>query len=351
MPQEQGKHVIVVGCGAIGSFLVPLLARMPGITRVTLVDPDAYELANLRGQNIFCCDVRELKVAVQARRLRALNPHLDVAAIPAAVGDLPLGSLRADLIVACVDTLQARLDINQIASRLGVPWIDSGVLESEKLARVNVYVPAADAACHECALSDEDYKSLEVEYPCGVAVPPVTPSDSSAVLASLAASLVAGECQKMLNGDLQHAVIGRQVTMDARTHRMFSTTFRRNPACRLTHGSWTPVPLRHSLRRLTVGDTLAITGRISVPGHRFVRATVCPQCCRRLDGLRLDRPKARCPKCNVRMIAPAFDALLDQLDTSLPQECLDRSLAQIGLVSGDIVCGTEKQFELLAEVM
>ena len=65
MSHEKGIHVIVVGCGAIGSFLVSLLARMPGVTRITLIDPDTYHHSNLRSQNIFPGDVGEPKVAVQ----------------------------------------------------------------------------------------------------------------------------------------------------------------------------------------------------------------------------------------------------------------------------------------------
>src|ERR1035441_505078 len=62
MSQQKGVHVVLVGCGAIGSSLVWQLARMPEIARVTLVDPDAYGKSNLRSQFIFPCDLGELKV-------------------------------------------------------------------------------------------------------------------------------------------------------------------------------------------------------------------------------------------------------------------------------------------------
>jgi molybdopterin/thiamine biosynthesis adenylyltransferase len=350
MSQQKGVHVVLVGCGAIGSSLVWQLARMPEIARVTLVDPDAYGKSNLRSQFIFPCDLGELKVAVQARRLRVLNPDLEVAAIPAAIGDVPLGSLRADLVLACVDSKLARQSVNAIAWRLGIPWIDAGVLESAQLARVNVYAPAAEAVCMECAWGDEDYKSLEAEYPCG-AVAGESPSDTSSALAALAASLLAIECKKLLSGDREHAAIGRQITVDARTHRLLSTTFRRNSSCRFDHVIWAIAPLRCSLQRLTVAEVLAITGSLRVAGHRFARQLVCQGCGFRLDGLRLDRPKARCPKCGARLVAPGFDALLDKLDASQPHDCLTRTLAQVGLVHSDVVSGSRQQFELRSEVM
>lgn len=349
MSAAEALHVVVVGAGAIGSFAIYLVARLLGVARITLVDLDRYNEANLRGQNIFRCDLGELKVAVHARRLRTAFPRITVTAIPLPVGDVPPGLLRADLILSCVDSRLTRQTINSLASRLGIPWIDAGVLASEKLVRVNVYVPGVSSPCVECAWDELDYAALEAEYPCGPAVLAGASSDSNAELASLAGSLLAIECGKMLNGDEHHAAIGRQVTVDARTHRMFTTAFRHNPQCRFQHGSWKLVPLRRSLRHFSVADALAVMGCVSVPGHQFVSAMVCPQCGFRLAGLRLDRPKARCPKCGARMIAPSFDAMLAQLDASLPPECQGRSLAQIGLCAGDVVCGGEKQFELLGE--
>jgi len=349
MRREKGSHVGVVGCGAIGSFLAMLLARLIGVAHITLVDPGAYEESNLHSQNIFPCDVNQLKVGALARRLRSANPALEVTAIPSAVEDVPPGRLRADLIVACTDSLRSRQTINQLAWCLRTPWIDTGVLESEKLARVNVYVAAADSPCWECAMSDDDYKLLEAEYPCGAGGEAERPSDTSAALASLAASLAAIECHKMLTGDASFAAVGRQVTADVRTHRMLSTSFRRNPSCRFDHASWDLVPLRCSLHRFTVADALAVTGRLQVAGHRFARQMACPICGLRLDGLRLNRPKARCLKCGARMITPGFDGLLTELDATLPEQHMTRSLAQVGLRSGDVICGTDKQFELLGE--
>ena len=72
MNQKLSFHVVVIGCGAIGSFLAILLARLLGVVHITLVDPGTYEASNLRSQNIFPCDVDELKVggagATAARR-------------------------------------------------------------------------------------------------------------------------------------------------------------------------------------------------------------------------------------------------------------------------------------------
>ena len=350
MQREKSSHIAVVGLGAIGSQLLPLLARMPGLAHLTLIDPQSFAEGNLHGQNIFRCDIGDLKVAAMARRALAINPDLEVTALPAAVEDLPLAAMRADLLVACVDSRLARLIVNEIAFRLGIPWIDTGVLGVAHLARVTAYFPGENGPCAECSMDARDYALLETEYPCGAQVASEAPSDTTAVLASLASSLAANECQKLLAGDRQHAAVGCQVTVDARSHRMISTTFRRNPDCRFDHAQWEIAPLRCSLQRLTIARALASTGPMRVAGHRFVLQSVCTKCGLRFDGLRLDRPKSRCPKCGARMIAPAFAAMIDRLDTSLPPEYLDRTLAQIGLRAGDVVCGADQYYELLPEV-
>ena len=52
-----------------------------------------------------------------------------------------------DLIVSCLDSKAARQHVNEIAWRLGTPWIDCGVLGSQSLVRVNAYFPAQGSPC------------------------------------------------------------------------------------------------------------------------------------------------------------------------------------------------------------
>ena len=170
------RHVVVVGVGNIGSHLVPHLGRMTGLAGVTLVDRDRYDESNLAGQDITRGDVGRPKVRVQAARLRRINPSLAVRAVAAGVEELPLGLLRADALLGCVDSRAARQTLNEATRRLGVAWIDAGVQGTGWLARVSVYPPDARAACLECGWDQRDYDLLEQAYPCtpGARVPPPT---------------------------------------------------------------------------------------------------------------------------------------------------------------------------------
>jgi adenylyltransferase/sulfurtransferase len=172
---------------------------MSGIGRVTLIDRDTYEKKNLLSQDITPQDVGRSKAAVQARRLRRINPALRVDVIVDAVQNVPLGQLRADIILACLDSRTARQYVNQAAWRLGVLWIDSGVEGRGLLARVNVYVPGPDTPCLECAWDEQDYEALEQTYPCQGETGEPAPTNASSSLGALAASLQAIECQKLLS--------------------------------------------------------------------------------------------------------------------------------------------------------
>jgi molybdopterin/thiamine biosynthesis adenylyltransferase len=120
-------RAIVIGAGTIGSHLLPHLARMAGISELTVVDRDASEPSNLLTQNIGTSDVGKSKAMAQVRRLKQINRSIAAMALHRSVEDLALGWLRGDVILACLDSRRARLVVNQAAWRLGVPWIDAGI--------------------------------------------------------------------------------------------------------------------------------------------------------------------------------------------------------------------------------
>jgi len=83
------------GAGNTGSHLLPHLARMAQVAKLTLVDPDVYTAENLRTQNIDGRDAGLPKVAAQAEKLRRINPGLDVVCAAEAVEDVPRGCCAA----------------------------------------------------------------------------------------------------------------------------------------------------------------------------------------------------------------------------------------------------------------
>jgi len=335
------KSIVMAGAGGnIGSHLVPHLARMAEVERVVLIDRDRYENRNRTNQDILPRDVGQPKVCVQARRLIEIRPGLEVEAIHAPLESVPLGTWRADLIVACLDSAVARQAVNQNAWRTGVPWADAGVLASESLARVNIYVPSVEAPCLECAWSEDNYGLLEQQYPCEEAMPVPAPTGASSALGALAAALLALECRKMLAGDLEHAAISRQFTLNARWHQSWITLLHRNSRCRFDHAIWTIERLLCHTGEMRLANLLEQGDVVSVPGFRFVNELVCRACGGRAVRFHLECSSSgglqRCEACGGPMAAPGFD-VVETLTRDLPTAVLSMSLEEVGLRYADVL--------------
>ena len=343
------KSIVVVGAGGnIGSHLVSHLARFEPVARITLIDKDRYEPANVRSQDIMPRDVGKLKAVVQARRLLRINRRLRVEAITDAVERVPLGRLRADVILACLDSRIARQHVNQFGWRLGVPLIDAGVEAGGLLARVNVYVPGPDNPCLECAWDDRDYEALEQTYPCQGFATTIAATNAPSSLGALAAALQAIECQKLLKGEFDRVAFGKQVLIDASHHKHYVTSFRRNPNCRFSgHDVWNIQRLSCSLKEFTLDQALklgpaSVGGSVglSLEGKPFVRRLACTGCGAARSLLRLEcslRDTDRtCAKCGRRMVAGGFDFLERLSRAYVSRRELGRSLKRLGLRQGDV---------------
>jgi molybdopterin/thiamine biosynthesis adenylyltransferase len=362
--QPADVHVVVVGCGNIGSHVLPHLARMPEVGRVTLIDRDDYEPGNLAGQDIVAADFGKAKADVQARRLRRINPRLHVVPIVDAVENLPLALLRSNVILTGLDSKIARQVVNEKAWQLGSPLIDAGVDGPGLLVRVSVYRPGLDRACLQCHWTDAEYESVEQVYPCtakvngrnGVETPPTNAPSS---LGALAASLQAIECQKVLNGSADDDGQGREILLDAAYGNLYVTSLERDAGCRMREHGFDPVIASPTCTVATEigrvlgepsvaagvsagsGDIVGANGgiRLRVVGQPFVRGLTCPDCGERRDFIRLKASLRRywCWRCHGEMVAAGFDTRDELVVGTLPPEMLGRSLGSIGVRAGDVL--------------
>lgn len=135
-------RVAVVGCSGTGSIVVEQLARN-GVGALVLIDPDVVEERNLnRILNATADDAerRRLKVDVLERAVEAMGMGTVVRTVaanlftPASVRAVA----QADVIFGCVDTVDARHLLNQLASFYLLPFFDLGVnLEADGLGGVD----------------------------------------------------------------------------------------------------------------------------------------------------------------------------------------------------------------------
>jgi ribosomal protein S27E len=222
------------------------------------------------------------------------------------------------------------------------------------LARVNAYAPGADAPCLECAWSKTDYDQIEQQYLCG-GDSTGRPNGAPAELGALAAAMLAVECRKMLAGEFDCALVGRQATLNARWHRLAVTIFRRNSGCRFDHGVWNIERLVCDTDKALIADLLAMHDSVRMPGHRFVRRLVCSLCGNVRHIFRLassiDASTRQCSVCgNTAMVSTGFD-VVEALDGSLPSEIRSRTLHEAGLRYGDVIEAGDRHFEIAADVV
>lgn len=364
---EPRKHVVVIGAGGnIGSHLVPHLARMPEIGRLTLVDRGVYQHRNLLNQDVPPGSPGRKKAAVQAARARSINPLVDVEAIAEDVETVPLGALRGDLILACLDSRRARQRVNQAAARLGVPWIDSGVLGEGLLARVTRYAPGPELPCLECRWDEADYAAIEQSYPCAGTEPAPAPTTAPSSLGALVAALQAIECRKLLSGKGTPLSPGSELVVDAAHHRHYVTAARRNPRCRRSdHGPWAIEPLASgctvALGSLLESARQRVGGNgdlgLRVEGKRFVRELSCEECGGKRRLLRLTgslRPsELRCRCCGgAGRLVPSGFGLTERLEAgALSRAQRNRRIASLGVRPGEVVSVGTAEHELHLEMV
>ena len=138
--REEGQRrlldarVTLCGCGALGTVLANALVRA-GVGHLRLIDRDFIETSNLQRQVLFDeHDVAENlpKAEAAARKLGAINSSVFVEPIVADIDRTNILSYceDVDLILDGTDNFEIRYLINDVAVKLGKPWIYGGCIGS-----------------------------------------------------------------------------------------------------------------------------------------------------------------------------------------------------------------------------
>ena len=130
MDRLHRAHVVVFGCGGIGSWAAESLARS-GVGRLTLVDFDLVCVTNTNRQlHAMKGTVGKPKVEVMAERLRLVHPSGRIDArvcfyeATAREATLP-GDERPDFVIDAIDNVTAKLDLLATCVRRGIPVISA----------------------------------------------------------------------------------------------------------------------------------------------------------------------------------------------------------------------------------
>jgi molybdopterin/thiamine biosynthesis adenylyltransferase len=148
-------RVVVVGCGALGSFQAGALARA-GVGFLKIIDRDYVELSNLQRQWLFDqCDVEQglPKSVAAARHLAAINSDINIDPV---IADLEPGNVEellgeSGLILDGTDNFETRYLINDYAVSHGRPWVYGAAVGSYG---ISMAVVPGKTACLRCVYPD-----------------------------------------------------------------------------------------------------------------------------------------------------------------------------------------------------
>lgn len=123
----RSKHALVIGAGALGTGNAEVLVRA-GIGKLTIVDRDYVEFSNLGRQQLYseADAVNRLPKAVAAQnRLSAINSDVEIQAMVMDVTSRDIQRLMSgvDVVLDATDNFEVRMLINDMACKLGIPWV------------------------------------------------------------------------------------------------------------------------------------------------------------------------------------------------------------------------------------
>jgi molybdopterin/thiamine biosynthesis adenylyltransferase len=365
------QPVAVIGLGNIGGQLAQHLVMLGG--RVVLVDRDVVSEANLGTQGFAERHIGRPKAEARAEWLGPLNPTCRIEPVHAEIRRLGLGALRdISLLFSCVDSRASRVVLNEIAMRLGLPWIDGALDGSGRtlFGRVACYDPQmTPSACYLCGHDAASLREIsnETGVPAGCSVrwwdgsrQPTGPTLAPSALGGAVAAMQALWGLTVLLGGADE-VAGREVYFDLGRQRLTGHRLRPNPRCRLEHRTWRLTPLGSGRGALSVAETFAFAEAaldgdvtLQLTGRSIVTSVRCPECHaekpinRAADAI--GRREVLCG-CGGQM-HPAATDLLDRFSRLEAGPFLHHTWNDLGLPPADVVVaarGAEELYLLLPE--
>lgn len=151
------KRVLVVGTGSVGSYIAEQLVRS-GVGKLTLIDPETVEAANLSRTTYDIDDLGRAKVDALAKPLLKINPKVELTLHRRSLSDFPPAEFatvvaEADLVIATTDDVNAQRILNRFAYNLGKPALFVGLYKGAEGGEVIFTIPNR-TPCYMCVTAN-----------------------------------------------------------------------------------------------------------------------------------------------------------------------------------------------------
>lgn len=161
----RNAKVCVVGIGGLGNPIATRLVAM-GIGKIRIVDRDVIELSNLHRQTMFDeSDIGQVKVESAAKKLKKMNPDVEIEALPVSVNDYTAFDLveGCDVVIDALDSVNARYSLNKACVAKHIPFVTGAAVGVSGQAFT---ILPKESACYHClfpALDEDSMPTCSIE--------------------------------------------------------------------------------------------------------------------------------------------------------------------------------------------
>ena len=191
-------RVGIAGCGGLGNIVVTDLASA-GVGYMMVVDGDSPDITNLNRQFVFREDDDRGKSDILSEWACDINPDIEVGYYEGDITDENIDRLfdSCEILVDCLDSMEARFVLNRYAVRSGKILVHAGV--SGLNGQITVIIPGKTKDLEDI------YRNVKVSE---------THPPSVAAMVTMVGSVQALQVIKLITG-VGDTLIGKMVVFDA----------------------------------------------------------------------------------------------------------------------------------------
>ncbi|WP_297212368.1 MULTISPECIES: HesA/MoeB/ThiF family protein [Thermodesulfovibrio] len=145
----KNSTVFIAGAGGLGSPVSVYLA-VAGIGKIIICDFDSVEITNLNRQILHCHTRIGINKALSAKiTLTAINPDVEVVPITDKIEADNVYELigDADIILDCMDNLETRYLLNEVAIKKGIPLVFGAIYGIQGMVS---FIHSPETPCLKC---------------------------------------------------------------------------------------------------------------------------------------------------------------------------------------------------------
>ena len=173
----QQSTVMVVGCGAVGSFAIEALARC-GIGHLILIDFDVVEESNINRQ-LFALEstVGKSKVDIAKQRITDINSDIVVDTFKIFFDDNTVLDIKPDFVIDAIDTVQSKIALYKWCFDNNVQFVSSmGAARKSDLTKIKIDTISKTTVCPLASKIRRMIRDLNMpEFPVVYSVESATP--------------------------------------------------------------------------------------------------------------------------------------------------------------------------------